>query len=70
MRTFPNFPGTQLCPICNSNRNGECWLMAIDGTEDGGNVQAAPVHVECTGRYMIGKMRLNREAEIVYAFID
>lgn len=69
MRTFENFPQDKECPICNSNHNSECWLMLVDGTGDGNICVAVPVHVECTGRYMIGRMRYNRAHGIVYCFV-
>ena len=65
-RVFQKFPKSVKCPICGTNRDGECWLMEIDGTDDGNNVEAVAVHTECTGRFMMGGMRYNREYEIVY----
>ena len=70
MRVFDNFPEVSICPICGTNKNEECWLMVIDGTQDGNNIQAQPVHVSCTGRELLGRMRFNKEVGIVYAFIE
>lgn len=69
MRIFEHFPKEKECPICNSNHDSECWLMAVDGTEDGNVVEATPVHVDCTGKYMIGRMRHNKAHGIVYCFV-
>ena len=69
MNTFEHFPQEKECPICNSAHDSECWLMVIDGTERDGIVEAQPVHVECTGKYMIGRMRYNREHGILYCFV-
>lgn len=70
MKTFKSFPEDMACPICHSNRDAECWLMAVDGTENEGNVEAVPAHVDCTGRPMIGRMRYNRDMQLVYCFVD
>ena len=70
MRTFDNFPNDNICPICKSNDNKECWLMPIDGTEDGNNCEATPVHVECTGTFMVDRMRYNKSHGIIYAFVE
>ena len=69
MNIFEHFPEENECPICNSNHDSECWLMIIDGTEDGGIAQAQPVHVDCTGKYFIGRMRYNKAHGIVYCFV-
>lgn len=47
MRTFEQFPNNQKCPICGTNDNKTYTLVPIDGTENGENVEAAPVHIEC-----------------------
>jgi hypothetical protein len=69
MRTFPHFPQDQTCPICGTNDDKECWLMGIDGTADGSIEQAAPVHLECTGRMMQGRLRYNKAMGVVYCFV-
>lgn len=68
-RTFEHFPAEQTCIICRTNKDAECWLMAIDGTGDGTICEAVPVHVECTGR-MTGRMRYSREQNVVYFFVE
>jgi hypothetical protein len=68
MRIFEHFPTEKECPICNSNYDSKCWLMVIDGTEEGSICEATPVHVDCTGEYMIGRMRYNKTHGIVYCF--
>jgi len=69
LRVFEHFPHESECPICNSNHDSACWLMEIDGTAHDRIVEAAPVHVECTGKYMIGRMRYNKKVGIVYCFV-
>ena len=69
MRTLEHFPKETRCPVCNSNHDSEYWLMPIDGTEDGGCCESSPVHVECTGKHMIGRMRHNKAHGIVYCFV-
>jgi hypothetical protein len=46
-RTFDSFPSSSVCPICRSSKDSPCVLVAIEGTEDDGIVQAKPVHVKC-----------------------
>ena len=46
-RSFDHFPETDECPICRSSNDAPCVLVPIPGTEDGGNVEARPVHVKC-----------------------
>ena len=47
MRTFESFPEDVTCPICGTNDDNKCTLLAIEGTEDGNNVQTMPVHITC-----------------------
>ena len=70
MRFFEHFPEDKNCPICNRNDDKECWLMPIDGTGDENIVEATPVHAECTGKQMAGRMRHNKEHGIVYCFVS
>ena len=37
----------EVCPICKTKENKPVVLICIDGTEDGGNIQAKQVHVDC-----------------------
>ena len=66
MKTFPEFPEEANCPICGTNSNTECWLMPVTGTETGRNIEAVPVHVSCSGSYLVGKLQYIREHRIVY----
>lgn len=68
MRTFEHFPKNQICPICGTSDDKECWLMGIDGTGNDSVEQAAPVHLDCTGEQMFGRMRYNKEIGIVYCY--
>jgi len=46
-RIFPEFNTDSNCPICGTNDNTPCVLIPIMGTEDGNNIQAKAVHVNC-----------------------
>ena len=63
MRTFEHFPEISKCPICGTNEDKECFLMPIDGTEDGSNCEAQPTHVGCVE---VNKLRFNKEVGIIY----
>lgn len=49
MRSFKHFnnSGDSKCPVCNTNEDKETVLIGIEGTEDGGNIQAIQVHLDC-----------------------
>jgi hypothetical protein len=35
------------CPICRTKNEGTAVLIAIDGTDDDGIIQAVQVHTDC-----------------------
>ena len=39
--------GSDVCPICNTEDEKDAMLVGIVGTEDGSNIQAIQVHLEC-----------------------
>ena len=47
MKIFKQFPENDTCPICKGNEDKPCILIPIQGTEDGNNVEAKPVHADC-----------------------
>lgn len=47
MRSFKHFPKEVICPICGTNDNKTCILIAVNGTSDGKIVEAHPFHVGC-----------------------
>ena len=47
MRTFKHFPGDKLCPICKTNLDKECVLIAIYGTFKENIAEAIPTHANC-----------------------
>ena len=47
IRTFKHFPKDSMCPICKTNKDKECFLIAIVGTENGNIVEAQPFHTGC-----------------------
>jgi hypothetical protein len=60
MRTFEHFPKEKLCIICKKNTDSECTLIGIDGTQEGGNERAEPVHTTCLF------LRISPEAGFIY----
>jgi len=62
MRTFEHFPQDIICILCRTNDDKPCILIPIDGTEDGWNCEAEPVHVDC----MLIGFRYLKEAGVVY----
>jgi hypothetical protein len=49
MRIFehPNTSGDWKCPICKTNEDKQVILVGVDGTEEGNNMQAEQIHVDC-----------------------
>jgi hypothetical protein len=62
MRTFKegNWSHGAVCPICKTADEGEVVLIGIDGTEEGGNMQADQVHMKCL------QLRISKEHNIIY----
>jgi hypothetical protein len=63
MRIFEGFPPEAVCPICKTNKDRECTLIPIDGTDDGHICQAIPVHVLCLREI---NLRYNKEVNVLY----
>lgn len=47
LRTFDNFPGEGKCPVCKTNENDKCVLIAVEGTSREGIIETRPVHLAC-----------------------
>lgn len=49
MRVFEKYNqyGTEVCPVCQTNREMPVVLIPIPGTEDDGLIEAKQVHKEC-----------------------
>ena len=49
MRIFKegNWGKDSKCPICGTQKEGDVTLIGIDGTQEGNNIQAIRVHVDC-----------------------
>lgn len=49
MRTFehPNLSNNWKCPICDTSEDQEVVLIGINGTQNGGNIQAEQFHADC-----------------------
>lgn len=53
MRIFDNYPKDFKCPVCGTDKQGSCALIAIDNTQEGNIEEAIPVHIDCIDlRYM------------------
>ena len=59
MRTFKSV-GKHICPICSTSKEGEAILIPINGTEDGNNMEAQPIHVDCLN------LSLNKDLGLIY----
>lgn len=47
LKIFEEFPDQVRCILCDTNKKGKCILIPICGEQDGFNVEAAPVHLDC-----------------------
>ncbi len=65
MRTFkePNLSNDWKCPICNTADIKEVVLIEIAGSEDGNNIQAEQIHMDCID------LVYNKEYNILYQVI-
>lgn len=66
MKYFKHFPEEQTCPICKTNKDAECFLMPIHGTNDGRICEAQPVHKNCINDKFIKDLVFNRELNLIY----
>ena len=66
-RIFDHFPQQSKCPLCGGNEDGPCVLIGIQGTQNDGNIEAMPVHIECFGNPK--RFLINREVNVIYATI-
>jgi hypothetical protein len=64
-RTFERFPADAVCPVCGTNDEGGCVLIAIDGTGDGHIAEAKPTHLACAVA-----TQFNREAGVIYRRVE
>jgi hypothetical protein len=44
---FEHFPFIAVCPVCNTNNDGRCVMIPIQGTEEDRNSRATVVHLAC-----------------------
>jgi len=63
-RIFEHFPEDIKCVICKTSEDKPCILVAIDGTEDGHNVEANPIHVDCA---LPTNMRKMEKSWLIYS---
>ena len=66
-RIFDHFPDAAICPVCKTSEDHPAVLVALDGTQEGNNEQATPVHVQCLAEQ---NWRLNREYGLLYSWVD
>lgn len=61
MRVFkhPNLEGFK-CPICGTSKDGEIVLVGIQGTQEGYNMEAEQIHLNCL------ELTLDKERQLVY----
>ena len=43
----PNLSGGWKCPVCGKSDKKEVVLIGIEGTQEGLNIQAEQVHLDC-----------------------
>jgi len=60
MRVFKEYPKDMKCPICKTNENKECVLAGIEGTQEGHNIQAQAVHLNCIDLTYLEKDKGNK----------
>lgn len=69
MRIFDKFNKSGKCPICGTNEDKPCILIAISGTEHGNIAQAETIHIDCIdlrfktldGRSIIGQSFVRKD---------
>lgn len=64
-RIFDHWPEDLTCPVCGTQLDEPCVLLGIDGTQEGQNEEAQPVHLNCAVA-----SRYNREMKIMYRKLD
>lgn len=69
LRTFKMFPPNALCPICGTGSEGECFLVPVDGTDDGNICEAKPIHVKCITHYAEA-FRIELNINVMYMRIN
>ena len=67
MRTFDNFPQHTTCPICKTNKDEECTLVGIDGTEKGNIEQAQAFHTKCIKNAVF---RYSKDMNVLYTHTE
>ena len=67
MRLFDHFPEDSICPVCNSNEVGKCFLMPVHGTGERLIYEAIPVHYRCLITGIADRLFYDKKMGIVYA---
>jgi hypothetical protein len=67
MRLFEHFPQSEKtkCPICGTDDDKPCFLMPIQGTENGNICEAAPTHASCISE-RLNEFIYNKEMGVIY----
>ena len=56
----PNIENGWKCPICNTSKEKEVVLVGIIGTENGNNIQAEQIHLDCI------ELSYDKKYDIIY----
>ena len=64
--SFKHFPQNATCILCGSKEDKECTLVAILGTESGGNAEALPIHVEC----IVEGLSISRKDRVIFKYYE
>jgi len=67
MRLFEQYPVGIICAICGTDTDKPAVLVPIDGTADGNNEEAMPVHLECLNPRV--KKNFNGDKMMIYQLV-
>lgn len=66
MKIFKELNPEGKCAICGTNKIDQCILVGVDGTEDGNNMQAVQVHLDCIDL----RISLKGDLAVLYQFFS
>ena len=71
MRVFSKWPAQRgehgvICPVCLTGVEGECVLIPIPGTQEGLNIEAECVHLECLSLAIAELKEIRAEVNRIY----
>jgi hypothetical protein len=56
------------CPICGTSDDKEVVLIGIDGTEEGNNIKAEQIHLECIDLRVVTLDAIEKDDILVQGF--